>query len=325
MSVDVTRHGISVNANSRAVESSASPLIRHPENPILTPRQMPVECSAVFNSGAIRFGDEVLLLLRVENLCRETQFYVATSKDGVHFHVRNEPIHYPLREVEKKYSAHRFDMRITALDGVYYVCHAVWLEAFGCSIGMARTKDFVNFEPVGELSVPSNRNAVLFPEKINGRYARLERPQNVDGRGQIWISYSHDLIYWGDAAPLDMRHIAWGTRKTGAGCVPIKTPEGWLEIYHATAMTASSENYYLGAMLLDLNHPSKVIANPKRFILAAEETYECVGQVPNVVFTGGAVEMPDGSLHIYYGGADTRMCLAQTTVEQLIKFCKIEA
>lgn len=305
------------NKNSKI----ALPLNRYAQNPILTPAQMPFECSSVFNAGATRFRDQVLLLLRAEDYRRETHFYVATSDDGIHFDVRPEPIQYPLREVERRYDAHRFDMRITSIDGVYYVCHASWLDQFGCSIGMARTSDFVHFEPVGGLSVPSNRNAVLFPEKIRGRYARLERPQNIDGRGQIWISYSHDLVYWGDAAPLDMAATAWSTRKSGAGCVPIKTSAGWLEIYHATAMTASSENYYLGAMLLDLENPARVIANPKRFILAAEEVYECVGQVPNVVFTGGAVEMPDGTLNIYYGGADTRICLAQTTVDKLTAFC----
>ena len=118
-----------------------------------------------------------------------------------------------------------------------------------------------------------------------------------------------------------MPGTAWSTRKSGAGCIPIRTEAGWLEIYHATAMTASTENYYLGAMLLDLKDPSKVIAFPDRMILGAERDYECIGQVPNVVFTGGAVEMPDGTLNVYYGGADTRVCLAQTTVQRVVDFC----
>jgi beta-1,4-mannooligosaccharide/beta-1,4-mannosyl-N-acetylglucosamine phosphorylase len=101
----------------------------------------------------------------------------------------------------------------------------------------------------------------------------------------------------------------------------VKTPQGWLIVYHATAMTASTENYYLGAALLDLNDPSKVIAAPKDFILAAEKDYECMGQVPNVVFTSGGLVMPDGTFNIYYAGADTRMCLAQTTVPKLVDFC----
>jgi beta-1,4-mannooligosaccharide/beta-1,4-mannosyl-N-acetylglucosamine phosphorylase len=308
-------------SKAEEVAQLVKPLVRYKHNPILTPRQMPVDCSAVFNAGAIRFNNKVLLLLRAEDHSRQTQFYVATSDDGIHFDVNPEKINYPVREVERKHGGHRFDMRITAMDGTYYVCHAVWLGKLGCSIAIARTDDFVNYEPIESISVPSNRNAVLFPEKINGLYARLERPQDINGSGQIWVSYSPDLVYWGNAKPLNMDYTAWSTRKSGAGCIPIKTPAGWLEIYHATAMTASSENYYLGAMLLDLHDPSKVIAYPKGFILAAEEVYECVGQVPNVVFTGGAVEMPDGTLNIYYGGADTRVCLAQTTVDRLVDFC----
>jgi beta-1,4-mannooligosaccharide/beta-1,4-mannosyl-N-acetylglucosamine phosphorylase len=300
---------------------SSPPLVRSSENPILSPREMPVECSAVFNCGAVRFQDEVLLLLRVENFERRTSFHVAHSRDGIRFDVDPTPIHYPLREIERGRPAHRFDMRITPLEGTYYVCHAIWLDKLGSVIATARTDDFKNFEPLPSVSPPSNRNAVLFPERIHGLYARLERPQDVNGTGQIWVSFSPDLHYWGGAMPLEMPSAAWATRKSGAGAIPIRTPEGWLIIYHATATTASTENYYLGAMLLDLENPVKVVAAPTKFILAAEEIYECVGQVPNVVFTGGAVEMEDGTLNVYYGGADTRVCVATTTVDRLVKFC----
>ena len=300
---------------------NASPLLRHPANPILVPRDMPVECSAVFNCGAVRFQDQVLLLLRVENFARQTSFHVAHSTDGLHFEVCVDPIIYPQREIERLRGGHRFDMRITPLDGAFYVCHAIWIDGLGSVIGIARTQDFKHFEPLPFVSTPSNRNAVLFPERINGRYARLERPQDVDGSGQMWVSFSPDLRYWGDSMPLNVPATAWSTRKSGAGTIPIKTPHGWLIIYHATAMTASTENYYLGAMLLDLENPSSVIAAPQKFILAAEEIYECVGQVPNVVFTGGAVQMPDGTLNVYYGGADTRVCVATTTVDRLVEFC----
>ena len=298
------------------------PLIRHEGNPILTPDDMPFRCYTVFNSGAVRFGDKVLMLLRVEDCRRETDFYVAASDDGVRFEVNPDPIDYPLTEPEKRYGkAHRFDMRITLLEGVYYVCHASWLGSWGSCIGMATTEDFVHYKPLPYLSQPSNRNGALFPEKINGLYARLDRPQNRDGTGGMWVSYSPDLEFWGRSMPLDLPTTSWSERKTGAGAVPIRTDKGWLEIYHATATTCSTENYYLGAMLLDLDDPSKVIAAPREFVLAAEKDYECLGQTPNVVFTCGAVEMPDGVLNVYYGAADTRMCLAQTTVGDLVDFC----
>ncbi len=297
-------------------------LIRHPENPIITPSDMPFRCYSVMNAGATIFQGKLLLLLRVEKCDRNTYFYVATSSDGVHFDIDPQPIDYPLTQNEIRFGkALRFDMRITHIEDKYIVCHATWLGQFGCTIGMAETKDFKYFKPFDYLSMPQNRNAVLFPEKINGMYARLERPQNGTDTGFIWINYSKDLEFWGHAMPLNLYFNGWRRVKMGAGAIPIKTEKGWLEIYHATATTCSSENYYLGAMLLDLEDPSKVIACPEEFILAAEKDYECVGQTPNVVFTSGAVEMPDGTLNIYYGGADTRMCLAQTTVNQLVEFC----
>ena len=123
--------------------------------------------------------------------------------------------------------------------------------------------------------------------------------------------------------PLDMPNLPWSRNKNGAGCVPIRTEHGWLEIYHATASTCSTENYYLGVLLLDLDDPSRIVAAPTDFILAAEEVYECVGQTPNVVFSNGAVEMPDGTLNVYYGCADTRMALAQTTVQELVDYCLV--
>jgi predicted GH43/DUF377 family glycosyl hydrolase len=299
------------------------PLYRHPSNPILTPAQMPMECTAVFNAGAVRYNGKVLLLLRVENFAREVAFHTATSDDGLHFTVNPTPIDYPPHPLEQEYSSYRFDMRITPLDGQFYVCHAVWITGLGSMIGMAKTTDFAHFEPLPYMSVPFNRNAVLFPEKIRGLYARLERP--TDEGGRIWVSYSPDLRYWGDSRPLNVPTTVWNWRKCGPGAMPIKTKEGWLEIYHATAKTASSENYYLGVLLLDLENPNRIIAASKKFILQPEEVYECVGQTPNVVFTCGAVEMKDGTLNVYYTGADTRMCLAQTTVPELLSYCRENA
>ncbi len=298
-----------------------SPLIRHPRNPILTPAMMPFDCYTVHNAGVTRFEGDVLLLLRVETRERKTRFHVARSRNGIDFEVCPEPIDYPLSELEKQGTRpHRFDMRITRIGDEYLVCHANWLEPWGSMINIARTKDFIRFEQISH-SVPTNRNAVLFPEKINGNYARLERPQGIDGRGIMWYSESPDLEFWGKPMPVALPATDWSQFKTGAGTIPVRTPHGWLEVYHATAMTASTENYYLGACLLDLEQPWKVIAAPASFLLAPEELYECVGQTPNVVFTGGACEMPDGSYHIYYGGADTRVCLATTTVQELTDFC----
>lgn len=297
------------------------PLKRHPKNPILTPEHVPFPCYSVFNAGAAIFRGKVMMVLRIEKRDRLSCFHTATSADGIHFEVNPEPIDYPLTPREKRMGwTNRFDMRLTHIEGRYIGCHAAHVGKFGCCIGMVETEDFVRFRPIS-LGEPTNRNAVLFPEKINGLYARLDRPHTANNNGQIWVSWSSDLEFWGRSEPLDMPNLDWAYNKTGAGTVPIKTPHGWLEIYHGTSSSCSSENYYLGAMLLDLEDPSKVVAAPREFILAAEKDYECVGQVPNVVFTSGAVEMPDGTLNVYYAGADTRMCLAQTTVKTLVDWC----
>jgi len=298
-----------------------SPLKRNSGNPILTPEQMPFPCYSVFNAGVTMFRGKVTMILRIEKRDRLSCFHTATSSDGVHFEVNPEPIDYPWAEREKQLGwTNRFDMRLTQIEGRYIGCHAAHVGKFGCCIAMATTEDFVHFKTIYQ-GEPTNRNAVLFPEKINGLYARLDRPHTANNNGTIWVSYSPDLEFWGRSKPLTMRDLDWAYNKTGAGAIPIKTPQGWLEIYHGTSSMCSSENYYLGAMLLDLNDPSKVIAQPREFILAAEKDYECMGQAPNVVFTSGALEMPDGTLNVYYAGADTRMCLAQTTVKQLTEWC----
>lgn len=303
-------------------------LRRHPANPILSPANMPFECYAVFNAGAVRFHNQYLLLLRCSMMDGLNRYHTATSDDGVHFTVNPEPIDYPLETLEqysgcrRGFRHHQFEMRITPMDGTFYLYHAVNMDATGgCCICMARTDDFVHFQSLPYLSVPENRNAALFPEKINGMYCRLERPQNSSGKGSIWVSYSPDLQFWGNSRPLRMPGTFWSRDKAGPGNVPIKTDRGWLTIYHATAKNCSAENYFLGVMLLDLKDPSKVIGFPKQFILAPQQPYECMGQVPNVVFAAGTIENADGTLNVYYGAADTVVGLAQTTIKELLDLC----
>jgi beta-1,4-mannooligosaccharide/beta-1,4-mannosyl-N-acetylglucosamine phosphorylase len=274
------------------------------------------------NAGAVRYGGKVLLFLRVEGKDRETRFHKAWSEDGLHFEVETEPLQLPLTLLEERVGEqHHFDIRVTPLDGRFYLSYAIYLERWGSTIGMAVTDDFETYTTLPYTSEPANRNAALFPEKIGGYYARLDRPQDVNGNAEMWVSYSPDLEFWGRSMPLGIPRRMWNKGKNGAGCIPVRTEEGWLIVYHATASTCSSLNYYLGAALLDLEDPSVVRAAPAEFLLAAEEPYECVGQTPNVVFTCGAVEMPDGTLNLYYAGADTRLCLGRTTVEELLQFC----
>lgn len=297
-------------------------VVRYEKNPILTAKDIPVPCNSVFNPGAVKFKDKYLLLLRVEDYDRLSHFRVATSDDGIHFQVSKDPLILPQEEHHKRYELNIYDARITYLEGWYYIC-ACCQSHIGCRNGLWRTKDFVTVQRIGYTSHVDFRNSVLFPEKINGLYTMLDRPFNSHNRGNMWVSYSPDLIFWGKAdLVLETRFHYWDELKLGPSCVPIKTPEGWLVIYHGVQENCSCSRYVQAVCLLDLKDPSKVLARSNRAFLVPQEPYERVGDVPNVVFCNGAIVEDDGTVKIYYGGADTVVCLATTTVEKLIYFAK---
>lgn len=294
---------------------------RHPANPIFTAGDLPIACNSVFNSGVTKFGDEYLMLLRIEDLgCRQL-FWVATGRDGVRFTPWDEPVQFPADPEAECYEGTIYDPRITRLGDDYYILYAAHSE-LGVRIGMARTRDFRRFERLPFGSPVDNRNGVLFPERIRGDYVRLERPQTIKDQGDLWIAYSPDLVHWGRHACIARsRYQSWDQWKLGAGAVPIRTDKGWLEIYHGVRKTAAGPIYRLGVMLLDLEEPARVIARSRGSILAPREPCERVGDVPNVVFTSGAIPEPDGEVKIYYGGADTVMCLATARIEDLVEAC----
>jgi predicted GH43/DUF377 family glycosyl hydrolase len=297
---------------------------RYEKNPILTADDMPFACSGIYNSGVIKFDGKYLMLCRVESIDISNYFIPAISEDGYHFEVRKKPISLPKDEEFKRYTEEMiYDPRITEIDGVYYVCFAAH-SSYGVRIGMLKTKDFEKFDSCGFISEPDNRNGVLFPEKIGGLYARLDRPILPGDHGDIWISYSPDLTFWGKSKCVFKRgaHGHWYWQKIGAGSAPIKTKKGWLEIWHGVHVMAGYQYvYHLGAMLLDLNDPSKVVARAKAPILSPREPYERSGLTSNVVFTSGAILEEDGEVKIYYGGADTVQCVATAHLEDLIEAC----
>ena len=297
---------------------------RYAKNPILTADDMPFTCSGIYNSGVVKFNGKYLMLCRVESIDISNYFIPAISEDGYHFKVSKKPISLPRDEEFKKYTEEMiYDPRITEIDGVYYICFAAH-SSYGVRIGMLKTKDFEKFNSCGFISEPDNRNGVLFPEKINGLYARLDRPILPDDRGDIWISYSPDLVFWGRSKCVFKRglHGHWYWKKIGAGAVPIKTNKGWLEIWHGVHVMAGYQYvYHLGAMLLDLKDPSIVIARAKAPILSPKEPYERVGLTSNVVFTSGAILEENGEVKIYYGGADTVQCVATARIEDLVEAC----
>ncbi|HVP13641.1 MAG TPA: glycoside hydrolase family 130 protein [Phycisphaerae bacterium] len=308
-------------------------------NPILTRSDIPdipphvADVTSVFNPGAIRLGDRYLLLLRVQTRGRETVLMVAESRDGERFTVRPRIVHIEGLDAVKQTIYHVYDPRLTMIDGTVYIVFAADTDA-GCRLGIARTSDFDRFEMVGFGGDEDARNGVLFPERHDGRYLRLERPNRtrldsgVTTGTEIMLSESDDLVYWRPVGPVMAGRFHYWDELIGSGPPPVKTRAGWLHIYHGVATHFAAANIYqAGVVLLDLDEPHHVLARCRENILEPRELCELVGQVPNVVFPSGMIvedfdaegfAEPDGLVRVYYGAADTVVCLATTTVADLI-------
>ena len=295
---------------------------RYPGNPIITPAMIP-GANAVFNSAVVRFEDRYAAILRVESKQGFQTMRMAWSDDGIHFDVLPEPILVPAEEPFLTFEEAIYDPRITKIGDVYYICYAAE-NRYGCQVSVSKTADFKTFEKVAIASEPTNRNMVLFPEKINGLYVRLDRPFQPGGQGHIWMCDSPDLIHWGNPkCIMESRRFAWDQGKIGPGAPPIKTDEGWLVIYHGTTPRCNGLIYKAGVALLDLDEPWKVIARGKEYLMAPSEPYERIGDVPNVVFITSAIpNFETDEMRMYYGGADTCFCMATARISDLIQFAK---
>ena len=315
-------------------------MIRYKNNPVVKNTDVPdilpdlVDVTSVFNPGAIKFGDKYLLMLRVQNRGRRTFFVMAESQDGINFSVENKIVKFDGLENLGLSIHHMYDPRITKIDDEYFVMFAMDVEDY-CSLGLAKTSDFKKFEFMGIVSEKNVRNGVIFPEKINGEYYRFERPNTAQIEGgpltgnSIVLAKSKDMLKWERIAIVAEGTKFYWDEMVGSSTPPIKTRKGWLHTYHGIAMHYAPI-YQMGVMLHDLNNPAKVISRGTQNILEPRELYELVGQVPNVVFpTGIIVEdfdsdgfaLENSEVKIYYGAADTSVCLATTTVEKLIKQC----
>jgi len=306
------------------VEGRQLDLLRRWEgNPIITADDIPFSCNTVFNGGVVKLGDEYLMLLRVEGQHGHSVFALARSKDGYDFAIEPEPVMVPSTEGHfRKYEvAGVEDPRITVIEGAIYVVYVAF-SGYGPVMALARTEDFRTYERLGIISEPGNKDGVLFPARIGGRYARLDRPIG-NGIGSIWVSFSKDLLNWGDSrVVISPRPGHWDGSRVGASAVPIWTEQGWLEIYHAFKMTSGGPIYRAGVVLLDVKDPSVVIGRSAVPILAPRMSYERVGDVNNVVFVSGAIVEPDGEVKVYYGAADTSICVATGSLEQLIELAR---
>ena len=307
---------------------------RYENNPILTPDDMPAPCCALYNSGVVKTPDgEYIMASRFEEPNKTQKIWVSRSRDGIHFTPDPEPVKFSYSEEDREefeevvfnYPGHFigswYDPRINPVDGEYYITYCVGGD-FNCRIAIGKTKDFKTIEHVSFPMHNQNRNAVLFPEKINGEYVMLHRPQSRDASGCIWIATSPDLKYWGNCRIIAKPEQYWENKKIGPAAPPIKTSEGWLIVYHGVFPNCNGMNYGAGVMLLDLNDPRKVIGRCADPILYVKEPYEMIGQVPNVVFPGAIIPEEGGKAKIYYGGADYVQCVAEADINELIDLCK---
>ena len=318
-------------------------MFRSSSNPILTrddiPEVLPLvrDVSSVFNPGACRWDGYDLLLLRVQTRGRETVWVPAWSDNGIAFDVEDRIVEVAGMEATGEPAHHTYDPRLTVIDDELIVAFAVDTDG-ACRVAIARGTSLDNLTLVAYDTTRDSRNAVVFPEKVGGRYLRLERPNRVSRDGavpsgaEIVLAASDDLATWTEVGSvMTGRPRSWD-ELIGSGPPPVKTERGWLHIYHGVATHFASVNIYqAGAVLLDADDPTRVIARTRRNILEPRMTYELIGQVPNVVFPSGmivdgvgpgAAAPDDARVRVYYGAADTCVGLAVTSIGDLLAACE---
>jgi predicted GH43/DUF377 family glycosyl hydrolase len=296
---------------------------RHSQNPILTKTQIPYPVETAHNAAVVKHEGHYIMLFRAHLRTGRSIIGLARSYDGFRFTADPEPFLVPA--LDGPFAAYEEfgveDPRITSMDGEYLITYSVHSRD-GVRVALAKTKDFVQVERVALITEADNRNVVLFPEKFDGLYARLDRPQGEVAPWSIWISYSPDLRFWGESQPvLRPEPYHWDSMKVGPGAPPIKTEQGWLSIYHGVYETMDGAIYRLGVALHDLHNPAKILGVGDSWIVQPEDSWEITGYVHNVVFTCGAVPEPDGTVKIYWGGADSVTCVGEANISDLVALC----
>ena len=298
---------------------------RYDANPVIPGNLL--NCSdSIFNSAVVPFEDGFAGVFRVDDTTRCMRIHTGFSKDGINFEIDEDPIEFVYADEEMRTSSESYDPRVCWIEDRYYVS---WCNNYhGYTIGMAYTYDFKTYHHMENAFLPFNRNGVLFPRKINGKYVLLSRPSDMGHTpfGDIFLSQSPDMEHWGyhrHVTASKSGSVSWENTKIGAGPIPIETREGWLMIYHGVVDTCNGFTYSMGAALLDLDEPWKVLHRAKPYILTPQTLYERVGNTPNVAFPCAALaDAETGRIAIYYGCADTVTSLAFCQVDDLIDFIK---
>ncbi len=300
------------------------PLVaRYEGNPILTKHDIPYSVETVHNAAATMFNGQYILLFRSHLRNGRSIIGMARSDDGYKFNADPRPFMEPSSEIG--FAAHEEygieDPRICSMGDEHYITYSAY-SRFGVRIGLAVTRDFETVERISLISQSDMRNVVIFPDTFKGHYARLDRPHSEINPWCIWLSWSPDLVHWGNSVPvIQPVPYHWDQMKIGPGATPIKTARGWLNIYHGVFPTMDGAVYRLGVALHDLIDPAKVLGVADDWILSPEDSWELTGYVHNVVFTCGAIAEDDGTLKIYWGGADSVMCVGTANIDDLVELC----
>lgn len=307
----------------KQAELTGAPLWRYDENPIIG--RNPVDGVArIFNSAVIPYEGKFIGVFRGEQVNGIPFIYLGKSEDAIHWNFEKEKINFVDENGKSFMPKYAYDPRLVKVEDAYYL---IWCQDFyGASIGMAKTTDFKTFTRLENPFIPFNRNAVLFPRKINDKYMMLSRPSDSGHTpfGDIFLSESPDMTYWGKH-----RHVMgktpewWQSVKIGGGAAPIETSEGWLLFYHGVTGTCNGYVYSIGGAILDIDEPSKVKYRCENFLLTPQQWYEERGFVPNVCFPCATIhDSETGRIALYYGAADSYVGVAFTTLDEIIDYIK---
>ncbi|MDS0524821.1 glycoside hydrolase family 130 protein [Clostridium sp. SHJSY1] len=297
---------------------------RHSGNPIIN--WNPTKKAArIFNSAVVPYEDGFIGVFRADHKHGKPQLHLGKSKDGLAWDIEDEEIHWKDEEGKDYQPNYSYDPRLVKIDDTFYI---IWCADFGgAALGLGMTKDFKKFTRLENPFIPFNRNGVLFPRKIGDKYLLLSRPSDSGHTpfGDIFISESPDLVYWGKHRRVMSKGGSgwWQGTKIGGGAIPIETSEGWLLFYHGVSGTCNGFVYSIGAAILDIDNPSKVLYRTRDYLLTPEKDYETTGFVPNVAFPCATLQdAATGKIAIYYGAADTYVSVAYSEVDELVRYIK---
>ena len=309
-----------INSSSLLTKRCGRDIVhRWEHNPLIGINDLDFNCADIHNAGVVFFHGEILLLVTIEHLTGHRAIHLARPASDGHYKVESKP--FLNQSAEHKYRRHEsrgvLDGRVTFLDGAYYILYNAFGN-YGYRLALARTEDFGSVERIGLISEPDTKAGVLFPDKIKGRYTRLERPSD----GSIWITYSDDLLHWGGSElVISPRGGFWDESRIGAGATPMEIEQGWLVLYYGVKDTSAGPIYRIGAVILNKQEPTEIVGRTNIPILSPRENYERIGDIPNLVFPTGALADNDGNLKIFYGAANSCICVGTTTIEKVVENC----